>query len=321
MRQLVLRIVIPVVWFAAAFTIAAQDTTPEAILAGTVRAQFRADTLTPLIGEPVSLELLADLPPGAVLVTWPEPGEQWGEFAVIEADDLEVTGEVADGQRLRQRLKVIIWEPGDYETPETFVQYRLPGVDETYSAPFTTIFFTAPSVLDSTDLVLRPLKGQIGLFYLSPLMVLLIILAVLTAAGGIWWAYRRWRESRPVVVVTVSATEKAIIALQVLASNGAGAQAVVIQAADILRIYIRERLDIDATELTTSELAPTLAVHERLSDDLRNNMITILEYADAVKFAGQVVAEGDEIRMLRLVQRCVKEVDNALDALWDVAAA
>lgn len=310
----VLRIVI---WTCLVFFIQqmvnAQETTPEAILSETIRAQFIADTFSPLVGEPVELTLVADLPPAAELVAWPEINDSWGEFDIRQIGELEIVGEVDDGQRLRQRITIILWEPRDYETPETLIGYRLPGIDETYFAPFTPAFFSVPSVLDQTDLVLRPLREQISLFYVSPLLV---VAGAGVSAGILYgaWRFWKWRQSlkpQPMVAI-VSPAQQAFTALQRLNDTTLETKQVVIEATDVLREYIASRLMIDAPEMTTAEVAGTLTQKSMLSSPMIDELLHLLERGDLIKFTQMQVGAEDAGRFLDRAFRWVTQVENTL---------
>lgn len=265
----------------------AQEGTPEP-LAGTIRAQIRVPNLSPLVGEPVPVTLIVELPPGAELVAWPELDEGWGPFAVYDLATVESEGEVEAGLRLRQQFTVRLWAPGDYETPETLVGYRLRFSDEIFFAPFTPVFFSVPSVLDQTDLVPRPLAEQVSLFYLSPWFVVLVSAGIITV---MWFARRIWRRRAQVQAGSLPEETPEQIALRRLHHlNDASLStpAIVAGVAGVVRDFIQAQYMVDAPELTTSQTVDALREKECLQDEALQEVASLLEQADLVKFAGQI---------------------------------
>ncbi|MBC8099653.1 MAG: hypothetical protein H7Y11_09435 [Armatimonadetes bacterium] len=250
----------------------------------TVTARFSTDTPRPATGQAFIVELVITLPPGTELAETPEFPTEWGDF------DVRSVGEArrdiqADGTLLyRQPLTLMLWRPRDYNTPETYIGYRLTGFSEVQRIPVTALAITVPSVLDFNDLTLRPFKPPIELFYLSPLIVMGGVLVL----GGIGlWLARRWRD-RPVaqrVAVPLSPDVVALRALDAVPDIAAGS--------DALRAYLQTRYQVGA--LTTPELAD--ALRETLPPPALDGLLRLLEHADAVKFAG-IAADGHKAAWL-----------------------
>ncbi|MFW5772658.1 MAG: hypothetical protein ACOCZH_04970, partial [Phototrophicaceae bacterium] len=162
-----------------------------------INARFLADNVTPLIGEPVEMELVVEVPPGVEVIEWPEIAEDWPPFMVLEAGPVVIDVQAGGEQVYRQALTVILWEPGDRRTPDVFIGYRSAALDpdEIYRIPARPLFFTVPSVLETTDLNvldIQPARAPLGLFYVPPWVVLLVMVSVVGKGWYVW----RWRERR-----------------------------------------------------------------------------------------------------------------------------
>ena len=102
----------------------------------------------------------------AAVVAWPEFPTQWGSFQISQVSELDVVEVAADLLEYRQVLSARLWEPGDYETPETLITYQQAGDSETSTLTAQTLFFAVPSVLNSDNEALAASKGPVrhGLF-------------------------------------------------------------------------------------------------------------------------------------------------------------
>ena len=262
---------VSMLFFALTPLIAQEDveTTPEPQLLDTIRAHFESSDLSPLLGVPVELNIIVDMPPEAELIEFPEFPDDWGDFMVREVDELVVES-TADGRVLyTQNLTVILWDVGDFDTPDTFVGYQLIGEEDAYYVPVNPVSFFVPSMLnpDMNQNELRPLNPQISLFYV-PLWVIIgcmLIIGVCAWIGRLW--YRRIQANKPIDTlipidpVIIARSELAKIDPQVNLPNEA------FDLIDqVLRRYLHDRLSIemadilrdDSRQILLSKLDPTL---------------------------------------------------------------
>jgi hypothetical protein len=80
---------------------------------------------------------------------------------------------------------VIAWRPGEHSTPETYIQYQLSPEDPIHNILAAPTVISVPSVLDSQDTELRPLKPPVSLPYLPPWLVLLAAIILVAVARGV----------------------------------------------------------------------------------------------------------------------------------------
>lgn len=264
-----------------------QDAEPEPFI-DAVTAEFTASLLTPLVGQPLSLTFRVIVPPNAVIVELPE--FDWDmPFMLLNIGEM-VTENSADGGRLYQQvLDVRLWEPGDHQTPETFVRYQIG--DEVFSVPVRPVFFSVPTVLESGDLnvlELRPLKSQIEFFYVPPLVALV---GVLLLFGVIWFGqkqYHLWRlrlEARNRVIPTPEQVLRAsLVALQAEVAH-LDSETIYLTVAERLRAYLYAKDSRMALDLTTTELLYLVRQSELLGEQMQDDIDRLLSQTDLVKFA------------------------------------
>lgn len=306
---------------------------PTAIVLETLpTARFETSTPRPLTGQVFTIDLIITLPPGFELVDVPQFSDPWGEFELRSSRPIErqmPTEEAGNGTADRtagnmagsitdiiwqQQLEVVLWQPRDYVTPETFIGYRQAGFADVLRLPVTPLNVTVPTVLDFEDLTLRPYKPLIYLPYLSPWVVLL---AVGLTAAVVILAVRLWKRRHPRLTdktPVIASSSVAWIALDDLSQSAAAPDQRVIEAANILRRYLDSR-----TGVGLGERAATIdSLYGRLSKPALEELNSLLQRADLVKFSGMAVSAGEAERYLERCQHWLKTVD---DMLSDVTVA
>ncbi len=283
-----------------------------------INARFLADNVTPLVGEPVPMELVVEVPPGVEVVEWPEFPEDWPPFMVREVGPVEIDERGGGEQVYRQALTVILWEPGDRRTPDLFIGYRSAALDpdEIYRIPARPLFFTVPSVLETTDLNvldIQPARAPLGLFYVPPWVVLLVVVSVVGKGWYVW----RWRQRRRALAAArralaeqPTAGESAMAALAQLPDGGP--RGVYEQVADVLRVYLQARFGIPALDMTTLEIRAALAAFPEMEPEHTDEVARLLEQADLVKFAEAAPGERSAQRAVAAAVRWLQAVDPGL---------
>lgn len=276
-----------------------------------VSARFVAQNLAPLVGQPVELVLIVQVPAGAI-VNWPDFPEEWSPFLVRAVGEKEIVSG-GSGQTIRQILTVVLWQPGDHETPDLTLDYQLAGQTETRQIITEKAFFSVSSVLDLEDLTLRPLKPPVSLPYVSPLLVLVTAAGLVSAV----FAGRRWRH-RPTAglrrVVAPSdlhpAAQAALNRIRRAADNPQAEESYRV-AADALRGYVGQRFGLPAPEWTTGELVAAMETHPELALRRLRELGHMLEQADLVKFAAMQPRTKAAQRLLGAAYQWIEQVDRA----------
>lgn len=297
------------------------EVTPEAVnpVESLINAVFFADNLTPLVGVPVELELVVEAPPGVEIVEWPAFPEDWPPFMVREAGPVTTAEREDGGMVQRQALTVILWEPGDRRTPDVFIGYRADMLDDDiYRIPARPLFFTVPSVLETTDLNvldIQPARSPLGLFYVPPWVVALVIVSVMGKGWYVW----RWRQRRQALIAARRARESepgpgevTLAALLALPDETSDAREVYARVADALRDYLRARFGIPAPDMTTVEIRAALAGTPDVEPAQADEALRLLEQADLVKFAEVAPGERSARRAVAAAARWVQSVEPGL---------
>lgn len=270
-----------------------------------VRAMFSADRGAPLIGEPIHLTLTVSVPVDAE-VTLPTFSLDWPPFMVTSASDVRKITDDAARTTYEQDLIVILWKPGDYQTPETFVEYQLPDTPETFRLAIEPAFFAVPSVLNANDLTLRPLKPPESLPYISPVFIvagcMVLIVAVMSMGR---WARRRIFPRK--VEKPADMTSRTLRELQRIGALALPPFRAYPLVGDTLRKYVEEQFCVPAGEMTTDELLAVLQSQPEFSGQQRRELRRILVQVDLVKFA-KVQPETDSTkRLLQAVMQWVED--------------
>jgi hypothetical protein len=294
--------------------IASQSATPEvtseteptttdspALLEALASARFEPVNPRPLTGQAFTIDFVISLPRGLELVEVPQFRDPWGEFELRSVSPLESESQ-ADGSTLfRQQLEVVLWQPRDFVTPETFVGYRQTGFGDIQRLPVTPANITVPTVLDFEDLTLRPYKPLVYLPYISPWMILggvALSIAVLV------FIRRRWQQRpRPAAATTPPLTpgEIAWWRLDQLSSTNTDPQLRIPEAENALRRYLEARFGIPLQE----RAATVNALQGHLPHTILKALDDLLMQADLIKFSGDAAMRSTgAAHTADYVQRC-----------------
>ncbi|MBI1276947.1 MAG: hypothetical protein GC179_02340 [Anaerolineaceae bacterium] len=252
------------------------------------QAYFTTDNTTPLIGEPIQLVLHIRIPTGAKLVP-PDFTKLGVPFFVKEVGSLNVVGQADGNTEYQLPLIVILWQTGQYSTPPLIVSYQL-GITAPVNLTAESIQFVVPSILNESDLSLRPLKPQIDLPYF-PVWMVVIVLAIAGVLAYIALRYRLIRRVR-VQLLPNNKNDKwhpkanaALMSLKQFGQSADDPQAIYVQVSACIRQYLDVRFTLQASDLTTNELLATLAEQQIIVTDQQQKLADMLKRADLVKFA------------------------------------
>jgi len=281
-----------------------------------VSANFTAELGAPLIGQPIDLVLTVDVPADAT-VTLPTFSPDWPPFAIRQIGEVNVSTN-AGRTTYQQHLTVILWRPGDYQTPPTQVIYQLSNAPQQQQMDVEPAYFAVKTVLNPDDLNLRPLKPPVSMFYISPLYMVLAVFALVLVGVYLW--SKRKNLVLPTVTETNTHHAAARAALtefkRVHVSNPAPV-VVYENVSNALRRYIQGRFAVSAEELTTQELMSDLVNLETLSDRRKRELGYLLEQADLVKFARMQPQSKSAEKILNVAQQWVTAVEQ--DNMQEVA--
>jgi hypothetical protein len=273
-----------------------------------VSANFTAELGAPLIGQPIDLLLTVDAPADAT-VTLPTFTSDWPPFAIQQIGEVNESTN-AERTTYQQHLSVILWLPGDYQTPVTQIIYTLPNATDQQQIDVQPAYFAVKTVLNPDDLNLRPSKPPVSMFYISPFMLGLVTLVLVLLMVFAWSRRKKLMLSIVTETNTLHAAARAALAefKKVHVMNPAPA-VVYENVSNALRRYIQGRFAVSAEELTTHELMSDLVNLQTLSDRRKRELGYLLEQSDLVKFARMQPQPKSAEKILNVAQQWVMAVE------------
>jgi hypothetical protein len=212
----------------------------------------------------------------------------------------------------KQHLTVILWRPGDYQTPETVVEFQQPNSTDKQQVFAQPAYFAVKTTFDPDDPNLRPLKSPISVFYVSPLWIGALITALATAGGLLW------KQREKIVIVSGiprqtgnlhESANAAMIELKQAEECKFPPPKVYAVVSEALRRYIHGRFNVRAQDMTTAELVEQLHNHSELSARRQRELAHLLEQADLVKFARLQPQANSAQKILNVAQRWVMAIE------------
>lgn len=278
-----------------------------------VGARWNSDSPSVLVGERVNLVLIVEVPVEAI-VTFPEIPTDWEPFEVQSLGEISkaVSGDIAT---YRQSLTVIAWRTGEHSTPETYIEYQLSPGDAVQRILVEPTVISVPSVLDSHDTELRPLKPPVVLPYLPPWIVLLAVAILLGAyRSRSWWRAHLGtgqRSARLTSAFDKNYSPKQSVMAEIATLRGGRLSATYVYEAvsDCLRTYLFQQFSVNAPEMTTVELMSTLEVKQIMSQAQQRDLARMLDYADLVKFADAQPGERAVKQLLDSAGKWVEAIE------------
>jgi hypothetical protein len=264
-----------------------------------VKVILEADNEVPLLGERFELTVTITAPGNAEILSWPEFPEDEAlevlEIGEIEASILE------DTITYTRIYQVILWETGDYLSPEMLVPYQLNG--PTSSTVVRSFAVLVPSQVDNPESAApKPAVAPIDLPYIPP-WVYAGIIAMIVLVLMLISRLLQLSKTQVSQLIATTPTQKTIAQLEDLKLQGLPPATIYQLVADNLRQYLQIQFEINAIEMTTAELINALSDNPTLSKEQKQRLKLVLEQADLVKFAR---FQPDDVASTRLVNFAIK---------------
>jgi hypothetical protein len=253
------------------------------------------------VGDPISLRLRVTYP-ADLQISLPEMPEQWGPFEVREQALLDPVVQDNGTIVAVREATVVLWAPGEHETPPFAVHYRDAG-DELHEVFAPPLSITIASVLpesdgDQGDIEKHDLKPQATLPRppVWPWLLLGILVAALLyyIAQRLLPRLRRRKEAeleaaepvddRPPEIIAYEELDR-ITALN-LPTQGEFKRHYTL-VTDCVRTYIEGIYHVPAMDRTTGELMTSLRLlrSAQVTGEPISLLRSLLEESDLVKFA------------------------------------
>jgi hypothetical protein len=286
----------------------AQETTPEANVnfadVSVVNAYITASTNAPLLGEPFTMTIIAEMPSSVSLQEWVTLDQSLYPLEILSQGDVQ-SATNNEQTTYQQTLNAVLWTVGDYITPELRLTYIQDGTLQ--FSPIRSLALNIPSSLaQSASTDLRPSRQPVDLPYLPP-YVLVIIIFLLSSVVYALWRLLKKRDGRVMGIFGGDATQVLLAELDDLKHQSLPHDQIYLLVAEKIRAYIQTQLPVNATEMTTRELVHDLRDTQQLPIALLRELQTILDQADLVKFA-QFEPDTNTTRYISFAMRWVQHI-------------
>lgn len=302
------------------------------LFAATIAAQGNitvlADSTYLLIGDPVRCTVVVNVPKGATSVTAPIISDVIAENNEVlelleQGDRLEETNQNHD--TYQYPLVLTAWEPGTQDLPPLTFSYVFQDSIYNLTSKAVTFSAIAPEVTgDSTYVVdIKPLLAErpnfwdrLKQFLTHPIVAIFLFLLVALGIVYVFFRYRNRPNNSPLITPEEWAQTR-WVALRdsdfITKGDFIGFHT---EISYILRGYLKRRFKIDALERPNSEFLPQLNPHPLLVQaPLREELTTVLQEADLIKYAKASPLPIANEKALNLIPELLKTVQERLEVL------
>lgn len=295
---------VPLLWMSTALAMAAQPPS--------VSTRVDRDQIT--VGDRFTFTVEVEREKDVTLLTpLSSIAGQLAHFQVKEYRPLANLPAPADSVAEGIEFELSTYVSGDYPIPPVALAYQMPtGATGVVHTDVTMIHVKSVLPVDDTGLVPRDVRPPViapgtGAVTRVFLFVLLGIGVVGLLVGGLLlWLSRRSRPVTPPEPPHVAAQRRLA---QLRASDGfrmGDARFFATELSDLARRYLGDRWQYNAIDLTTTEIAGTLALHG-IPQDWHTRLVETLQACDRVKFADLPMPQEEMDDRLGLIERFVTE--------------
>lgn len=287
---------------------------PQTLLAQSIpKGMAKVDTQVLKIGAPLTYQLTVEADKGTKL-EWPAFQDSLGAFEILDQQPVDTSGKGAK-QTLKQTFTLTCFEPDRQAIPSVSIPYELKDGNEGVIKTDSFSIRVETVKVDSANQI-KPLKGllEIPLTFREILPYILGGVGVLILAGIAYWLFRRWKRKKEQPAKTSERLqlphEKALANLQALEEQQLWQRGYIKeyhdQLTDIIRDYLERILQIQAMEVTTSEILEALQ-DKPLPKSQIDQLRELFTKADMAKFAKAQPSANENERALTVAYAFIKE--------------
>lgn len=285
----------------------------------------------PRIGDELTFEISVKAEPEVDLLM-PEFGEALNRFAIINyvpENNISAGGATTAIQRYTLQADT----SGDTAIPPILVEFvdNRPGKAATpddfdaFEILTDPIAFQVESVVDGS-LQLKPPMGKLEIpepatqtsWWTAGIVGLVGFVSILLAA--VWWLRRGRAKQRSAYEVASWKIGKLRLD-QESPSPQLSVEQFFVEISDVVRLYLEQRFNLRAPELTTDEFLQLAQAESELTKQHQLMLGEFLQQADVVKFAGVSASREDVRRSLDLAARFVDETREESDSQQSTESA
>jgi len=258
-----------------------------------IRSNVEVDTNDILIGDHINLSIFVNSPLKSQII-WPLFEDTLTQdIEILQKSMLDTVGN-GEENAYSQRLLLTIFDSGFYYIPPIRFYYNVPGDTNLYYFESDPIPITVNTMEVDTSKVIKDIKAPLEapITFKEVLPWILGGIAVILIAWLIRYYLRRRKQAKPLFQIKVKPKipphKKALEALEKLKEEklwqSGLEKAYHSKLTDIVRVYLEERFNIMAVEMTSAEIIDSLKTVnlEKQSEDKLNQILIL---ADFVKFA------------------------------------
>ena len=289
---------------------------------GPMRLSVDFKPLAPRLSQRASLIVTTDCEPG-VTVEWPEFGEQFGDFRVIDSqqdmprveNDREIQRWVYTLEPMRAG-RAAIW-PVDV----AYVDARANGDGKRHliaSKPLAVEVSTAVKADTPSLDGLQPEESPVALPFshlqqFLGLAAILVIIAII-----VYWIHRHRNKQREIAARPLTPAEIAYREIQRIIDEALADRDVklfYVELTGVVRRFIERTTSIRAPEQTTEEFLHEISIRRTFPENENRRLKSFLEAADLVKFAAHHPRQEDVDASLARAREFVDTRSQALAAV------
>lgn len=242
-----------------------------------------------------------------------------GEFEIVRKE--QPTTEEKDGKVL-EKIPFIItaFDSGMRIISPIHIGYKIKGDTSLYSVATSPLIINVRGVVIDTTQDIRDIKPPLSVpITFAEILPYLISVVVISAAGFLIWYIIKKRKRGERLIPEAPPRPPHEIALEELKSleseklwQRGKVKEYHSKLTDIVRVYIENRFEIKAMEITSDEILEQFSLKKVISKELYEGLKEILFRADLVKFAKyQPISEENERSLAeayRFIQSTIQEI-------------
>lgn len=265
-----------------------------------VEASLTTETPELTVGDPVSLDVRVNHPPG-YQVTFPRLSGTWGDFELRGQSSADTVLNLDGTQTTSQSLEVTLFEPGEFTTPDLQITVR-DSAGQVFDQTVPGASLTVVSVLTDGDDQLRDIRPQASLEEPTtwPWIAGAILLVGLFGLGVYIFMRRRGALGSGITALIDSRAAHEIALEELYRIEALDLPSEVrfkehyTLVADCVRAYLDNAYDAPALDRTTEEVRSALKSSDMAADH-QNVTVGLLKDCDLVKFT-RLVPDTHEAR-------------------------
>jgi hypothetical protein len=251
------------------------------------------DTNGTLIGKQIELRLSAEYDKNHT-VFWPEIKDSIGSLEIVNIAKPDTVKKEANLSVIK-KYKITSFDAGDFTIPEFTFSYQKQADDNLFAAQTKEINLKFAGIEVDTTKDIKDIKPPLVPPYQFDWMIVLYIVLGILAVFVAWYVWKRYfagkkddlpkapiRPDIPAHILALESLKR--LDEEKLWQNGQE-KLYHVKLSEIIRTYIAAKFDIDAIEMTSSEILEYFGGITNMSPELKESIRKQFNISDMTKFA------------------------------------